>query len=115
MKWRLVIRPRAETDLREARKWYESQRAGLGAEFVAEIDATIQALIAIRNATRSTIVGFTGSWRAVFPTSCSTEWKMTRSLYFASYMCAVITLGFFDQAIKNDSAHVKSRKRGEIA
>ena len=45
MKWRLVIRPRAETDLREARKWYENQRAGLGAEFLAEIDATIQALI----------------------------------------------------------------------
>ena len=45
MKWRLVIRPRAETDLREARTWYESQRAGLGAEFLAEIDATIQVLI----------------------------------------------------------------------
>jgi toxin ParE1/3/4 len=45
VKWRLVIRPRAETDLREARTWYESQRAGLGAEFLAEIDATIQVLI----------------------------------------------------------------------
>lgn len=38
MKWRLVIRPRAETDLREAHGWYESQRLGLGAEFLAEID-----------------------------------------------------------------------------
>ena len=45
MKWRLVIRPRAETDLREARNWYESQRAGLGAEFLAEVDGTIQVLI----------------------------------------------------------------------
>ena len=45
MKWRLVIRPRAETDLLEARNWYERQRAGLGAEFLAEIDATIQVLI----------------------------------------------------------------------
>ena len=45
MKWRLVIRPRAETDLREARDWYESQRAGLGGEFVAEIEAAIQALV----------------------------------------------------------------------
>ncbi len=44
MKWRVVIRPRAETDVREARDWYESQRAGLGAEFLAEIDATIQVL-----------------------------------------------------------------------
>jgi len=45
VKWRLVIRPRAETDLLEARNWYERQRAGLGAEFLAEIDATIQVLI----------------------------------------------------------------------
>ncbi len=45
MKWRLVIRPRAETDLREARNWYENQRAGLGAEFVAEIEATLHVLI----------------------------------------------------------------------
>ena len=45
MKWRLVIRPRAEADLREAQNWYENQRAGLGAEFLAEIDATLQVLI----------------------------------------------------------------------
>ena len=96
MKWRLFIRARAETDLREAKNWYENQRAGLGAEFLAEIDATIQALI--RDPQRHPVYyrGFAGSWRAVFPTSCSTEWKMTRSLYFASYTCAVITLGFFD-------------------
>jgi len=43
--WRLVIRPRAETDLREARGWYESQRPGLGAEFLAEIEAALQALV----------------------------------------------------------------------
>jgi plasmid stabilization system protein ParE len=41
VKWRLVIRPRAETDLREARDWYESQRADLG----GEIEAAIQALV----------------------------------------------------------------------
>jgi toxin ParE1/3/4 len=45
VKWRLFIRPRAETDLREAKNWYENQRAGLGAEFVANIDATIRRLI----------------------------------------------------------------------
>jgi toxin ParE1/3/4 len=45
VKWRLVIRPRTETDLREGRTWYENQRAGLGAEFFAEIDATIRVLI----------------------------------------------------------------------
>lgn len=45
MKWRLVIRPRAETDLRKAQDWYERQRAGLGTELLADIDATIQSLI----------------------------------------------------------------------
>ena len=45
MKWRLVIQPRAEADLREARNWYESQRSGLGAEFLGEIDTTIQTLV----------------------------------------------------------------------
>lgn len=45
MKWRLVIRPRAETDLREAHDWYESQRAGLGEEFVSEIEAALRALV----------------------------------------------------------------------
>lgn len=45
MKWRLVVRPRAESDLREAQNWYENQRAGLGAEFLVEIDATIRVLI----------------------------------------------------------------------
>ncbi len=45
MKWRLVIRPRAEADLREARDWYESQRAGLGTEFVAETEATLHVLM----------------------------------------------------------------------
>jgi plasmid stabilization system protein ParE len=45
VKWRLVIRPRAETDLREAQDWYDSQRAGLGEEFVAEIEAALRALV----------------------------------------------------------------------
>jgi toxin ParE1/3/4 len=44
VKWRLVIRPRAETDLRKARDWYESQRAGLGEEFIAAIEAALRAL-----------------------------------------------------------------------
>lgn len=45
MKWRLVIRPRAETDLREAKEWYESHRAGLGAEFIQEIETALRALV----------------------------------------------------------------------
>lgn len=43
MKWRVLIRPRAEEDLREARQWYEERRKGLGDEL----------LIAVRRAIRS--------------------------------------------------------------
>jgi hypothetical protein len=98
VKWRLVVRPRAESDLREAQNWYENQRAGLGAEFLVEIDATIRVLI--RDPQRHPVYyrGFRRALAGVFPTSCFTECKMTRSLYFAFYMCAVTTLGFFDQA-----------------
>ena len=45
MAWQLIIRPRAETDLREARDWSENQRAGLGAEFITEIEAALEALV----------------------------------------------------------------------
>lgn len=44
MKRRVGIRPNAETDLREAWLWYESQRAGLGEELLLEIRAAIQSL-----------------------------------------------------------------------
>jgi plasmid stabilization system protein ParE len=37
MNWRVVIRPEVESDVTEAARWYESQQAGLGAEFVKEI------------------------------------------------------------------------------
>ena len=41
MKWAVIIRPRAETDLREARQWYEAQRSGLGDEFLDELKRAI--------------------------------------------------------------------------
>jgi toxin ParE1/3/4 len=37
----IIIRPRAEADLQEAKSWYDFQRSGLGAEFV---DAFRQAI-----------------------------------------------------------------------
>jgi toxin ParE1/3/4 len=37
MNWRVVIRPEVEPDVTKAARWYESQQAGLGAEFVEEI------------------------------------------------------------------------------
>ncbi len=44
MIWRLIIRPRAEADLQEARSWYESRRQGLGDEVLVEIENVIQSL-----------------------------------------------------------------------
>jgi toxin ParE1/3/4 len=34
MNWRVVIRPEVESDVAKIARWYETQRAGLGAEFV---------------------------------------------------------------------------------
>lgn len=44
MNWHVLIRRRAELDLQEARDWYEGQRAGLGAEFLAAAATAIAAL-----------------------------------------------------------------------
>jgi plasmid stabilization system protein ParE len=42
--WPVIIRPNAEADAREARLWYESQRAGLGDELLNEISHAIRVL-----------------------------------------------------------------------
>lgn len=44
MSWRLVVHPRVEAQLGEAFLWYERERAGLGAEFIAAVDEAILAL-----------------------------------------------------------------------
>jgi toxin ParE1/3/4 len=42
--WRVIIRPNAEADAREARLWYESRRSGLGDELLEEIRHAIRVL-----------------------------------------------------------------------
>ena len=37
----VVIRPKAETDLHDARRWYELQRPGLGDELLDEIELAV--------------------------------------------------------------------------
>jgi len=44
MKWKVVARPEAEDDVIEAANWYDSQRPGLGDEFVEEVLAVFDAL-----------------------------------------------------------------------
>ena len=39
---RIRIHPEAEAELANAALWYESKRAGLGADFVAEIDEALE-------------------------------------------------------------------------
>ncbi len=39
MKFRLIIRPEAEDDLKDAFLWYEDKRDGLGYDFLLQIDA----------------------------------------------------------------------------
>lgn len=41
---RLLFRPEAETDVREAREWYEGQRRGLGRAFREELAATLSTI-----------------------------------------------------------------------
>jgi len=44
MKWRVVARPQAEDDVREAAHWYDVQQPGLGGEFIDDILALFDAL-----------------------------------------------------------------------
>ena len=41
MKWTVIIRPAAEADLLEARRWYDTQRPGLGDDFVEVIGQAV--------------------------------------------------------------------------
>jgi plasmid stabilization system protein ParE len=40
----IIIRPKAEADLHDARHWYDLQRPGLGDEFLDEIELAIERL-----------------------------------------------------------------------
>ena len=39
MKYRVIVRPEAEDDLKEAYSWYEEKRIGLGYDFLLQVDA----------------------------------------------------------------------------
>ena len=45
MSRRLVIRPRAETDIIEAALWYQKQSPGLEEDFLLEVDAAMQWMV----------------------------------------------------------------------
>ncbi len=39
MKYRVIVTPEAEDDLKEAYSWYEDKRTGLGYDFLLQVDA----------------------------------------------------------------------------
>jgi len=41
----VVFRPQAEDEVLEVRRWYESRRAGLGAEFGQAVDALVARIL----------------------------------------------------------------------
>lgn len=65
---RLVsIRPRAETDLREVYQWYETQRPGLGDDFLDEVKRSITLLEADPERRQPYYRGFRRSLTRRFP------------------------------------------------
>ncbi len=44
MNYPVSLAPLAETDLEDAKHWYEERRKGLGEEFVFSIDATLNSI-----------------------------------------------------------------------
>src|SRR3972149_1530585 len=44
MKLKIVFRPEAEAELKEAYQWYENQRKGLGSDFLLCIEAAISSI-----------------------------------------------------------------------
>ena len=57
-----ILRPRAERDIQSAYEWYESQRAGLGNEFLAALRERLEA---VRGHPESSAVVYRGIRRAV--------------------------------------------------
>ena len=57
-----ILRPRAERDIQSAYEWYESQRAGLGNEFLAALRERLEA---VRSHPESSPVIYRGIRRAV--------------------------------------------------
>ena len=39
MRYRVIVRPEAEGDLKHAYSWYEDRRTGLGYDFLLQVDA----------------------------------------------------------------------------
>ncbi len=50
MKYKLIVRHEAESELLEAAKWYEEKVKGLGTNFLLNVEATIESILRIPEA-----------------------------------------------------------------
>ncbi len=50
MKYELIIRPEAESELLDAVKWYEEKVKGLGADFLLNVEPAIESILRIPDA-----------------------------------------------------------------
>ena len=50
MKYKLIIRPEAESELLKAVKWYEEKVKGLGTNLLLNVEATIESILRIPEA-----------------------------------------------------------------
>lgn len=44
-RFRLIVNPFAEHDLKISKKWYDLQKGNLGTEFILEVENTIQSIL----------------------------------------------------------------------
>ncbi len=90
MTYPLVVRRQAKADIREAARWYERQRGGLGRAFVQQIDALLDRVRL--NPMQHQIV-HREVRRAIprrFPTACFTESTDPRFSCLPSLICIAI-------------------------
>lgn len=82
MKWKVVARAQAESDVLEAADWYDTQQAGLGDEFVEEVRpcSTRSQLILFNTASVTQPKTFGGATLNDFHTVLSTKSSKRSSL-----------------------------------
>ncbi|MCL0096151.1 type II toxin-antitoxin system RelE/ParE family toxin [Thermodesulfovibrionales bacterium] len=88
MKYRVIIRPEAENDLKEAFSWHEDKRQGLGYNFLLQVDAGPRFIE--RN-----------------PKICPVEYKRTRKFLIKRFPYKIIYLVEEDRITVLAVIHVK--------
>ena len=63
----MIVRRNAKADIREARKWYEDQRTGLGRSFVSEVNAAIARIQTMPTVFPEVVPGVRRALTARFP------------------------------------------------